>query len=138
MSKKKKTLGSFASQPAIRVGMMPKDTNYVGTIFGGVILSHIDMAGAVEAHMHAHGKVVTVAMDRIEFHAPVYVGDFISFFTETLKLGTTSITVKVRVEAERPGPSAGKVLVTEAEVVFVQVDERNRPKPLVARAESNS
>ncbi len=116
--------------------MMPKDTNYVGTIFGGVILSHIDMAGAVEAHMHAHGKVVTVAMDRIEFHEPVYVGDFISFFTETLKLGTTSITVKVRVEAERPGPSSGRVLVTEAEVVFVQVDERNRPKPLIARSDT--
>src|SRR5947199_10179553 len=88
-------------QPAIRVLMMPKDTNALGTIFGGIILSYIDQAGAVEAHRHVPGRLVTVALREVVFHAPVFVGDLVSFFTETLRLGRTSVTVKVSVAAER-------------------------------------
>ena len=123
-----------SNEPSIRVVMMPKDTNAHGTIFGGVILSYIDQAGAVEAHRHAPGRLVTVAMREVVFHAPVFVGDLVSFYTESLRLGRTSVTVKVTVEVERGphGPDHGRVKVTEAEVVYVQVDRNNRPIPLGA------
>jgi acyl-CoA thioesterase YciA len=117
---------------AIRVVLMPKDTNALGTIFGGVILSYIDQAGAVEAHRHCRGKIVTVAMREVVFHAPVFVGDLVSFYTSTRRLGTTSITVAVEVEAERGQPGGPKVKVTEAEVVFVHVDADGRPTPIPA------
>src|SRR5438445_346209 len=92
------------SDPAIRVAMLPRDTNSQGTIFGGVILSYIDMAGAIEAHRHTGmDRFVTVAMREVIFHEPVFVGDLVSFYAETLKIGTTSITVRVLVEAERYG-----------------------------------
>lgn len=126
------------TQPAIRVIMMPKDTNALGTIFGGIILSYIDQAGAVEAHRHGAGRLVTVAMREVEFHAPVFVGDLVSFWTETLRLGRTSITVRVTVEVERRTPGRGdepgRVKVTEAAVVYVRVDSNNRPLPLGADA----
>lgn len=121
--------GPGPSQPAIRVIMMPKHTNAYGTIFGGIILSHIDQAGAVEANRHAPGRIVTVAMHEVEFLAPVFVGDLVSFFTETVRVGRTSLTVRVTVEAERR-KGAGKVQVTEAEVVYVNVDEDNQPMPI--------
>lgn len=123
---------SGPTQPAIRVIMMPKDTNALGTIFGGIILSYIDQAGAVEAHRHGAGRLVTVAMREVEFHAPVFVGDLVSFWTETLRLGRTSITVKVVVEVERRtiGSATAPVKVTEAAVVYVRVDSNNRPLPL--------
>ena len=119
--------------PAIRVVMMPKDTNALGTIFGGVILSYIDQAGAVEAHRHCPGRIVTVAMHEVVFHAPVHVGDLVSFWTSTVRVGNTSVTVHVVVEAERGHPGGPKVKVTEAEVVFVHVDSDGRPLP-IARA----
>lgn len=119
-------------EPAIRILMMPRDTNALGTIFGGVILSYIDQAGAVAAHRFGPGRLVTVAMREVVFHEPVFVGDLVSFYAETLKRGTTSVTVRVIVEAERPGRVNRKVKVTEAEVVYVQVDERGRPIPLEA------
>jgi len=124
------------TQPAIRVIMMPKDTNALGTIFGGIILSYIDQAGAVEAHRHGAGRLVTVAMREVEFHAPVFVGDLVSLWTETLRLGRTSITVKVTVDVERrtPGQADGHVKVTQAEVVYVRVDSNNRPLPLGAES----
>lgn len=118
-------------QAAIRVVMMPKDTNALGTIFGGIILSYIDQAGAVEGHRHVRGKLVTVAMHEVEFLAPVFVGDLVTFWTETIRLGRTSITVRVEVEAERPfGERLGLRKVTEAVVVYVHVDEQGNPKPL--------
>ena len=120
-------------QPAIRVILMPKDTNALGTIFGGIILSYIDQAGAVEAFRHTSQRVVTVAMREVEFHQPVFVGDLVSFYTSTLRLGRTSIAVKVVVEAERARVRGTPVKVTEAEVVYVQVDEQNRPLPLPGR-----
>ena len=117
-------------QPAIRVVLMPKDTNALGTIFGGIILSYIDQAGAVEAHQHAPGRLVTVAMREVVFHEPVFVGDLVSFYCETLRVGRTSITVKVLVEAQRARARGDAVKVTEAEVVYVNVDEKNRPVPI--------
>ncbi|MEM8961973.1 MAG: acyl-CoA thioesterase [Acidobacteriota bacterium] len=118
-------------QPAIRAMMMPKDTNALGTIFGGVVLSYIDLAGAVEAHRHATGRLVTVSMREVVFHAPVFVGDLVSCYTATIRTGRTSITVKVCVDAERQRKGEGqKVRVTEAELVFVNVDENNQPLPL--------
>ena len=109
---------------------MPKDTNALGTIFGGIILSFIDQAGAIEAHRSAPGKLVTVAMREVEFHQPVFVGDLVSFYTRTLRVGRTSVTVKVEVEAERRALPRNLVTVTEAEVVYVQVGDDNRPIPL--------
>jgi acyl-CoA thioesterase YciA len=123
------TSNSGPTQPAIRVIMMPKDTNALGTIFGGIVLSYIDQAGAVEAHRHGPGRLVTVAMREVVFHAPVFVGDLVSFFTETLRVGRTSVTVKVVVESERAGGNA-KVKVTEAVVVYVHVNAQNQPQPL--------
>lgn len=117
-------------EPAIRVLMMPRDTNAHGTIFGGVILSYIDQAGAIEARRQGLQFMVTVSMDRVVFHEPVYVGDLVSFWTETLRIGTTSITTKVTVEAIRTGHSQGRVTVTEAQVVYVNLGEDRKPKPI--------
>jgi acyl-CoA thioesterase YciA len=117
--------------PAIKVLLLPKDTNALGTIFGGVILSHIDLASAVEARKTAPRRWVTKAMREVEFHEPVFLGDIVNFFTETVRVGRTSITVKVKVEAERWGGGHGEqVKVTEAEVVLVSVDASGRPVPI--------
>ncbi|NNE65585.1 MAG: acyl-CoA thioesterase [Pyrinomonadaceae bacterium] len=116
------------SNAAIRVTMMPRDTNHHGTIFGGIILSYIDQAGGVEAVRHTgHQFFVTVAMKEVIFHEPVFVGDLVSFYAETVRVGNTSITVRVAVEAERFGAHGKIVPVTEAEVVFVAVNQ-NREK----------
>jgi acyl-CoA thioesterase YciA len=118
------------NEPAIRVLMMPRDTNAHGTIFGGVILSFIDQAGAIEARRQGSRLMVTVSMDKIVFHAPVFVGDLVSFWTETTKIGNTSITVKVVVEAIHGNDPNAKVLVTEAQVVYVNMGEDRKPAPL--------
>lgn len=103
----------------------------MGTIFGGVILSQLDLASAVEARKAAPHRYVTKSMREVEFHQPVFVGDIVSFYTETLRVGRTSITVKVSVEAERWGVGRGeRVFVTEAEVVLVAVDASARPVPI--------
>ncbi len=118
---------------AIRLTMMPRDTNAHGTIFGGVILSYIDVAGGVEAVRHtAHDRFVTVAMKEVIFHEPVYVGDLVSFYATTTKLGNTSITIKVIVEAERFASHGKVVRVTEAEVIYVAVDG-NREKVRIGK-----
>jgi len=116
------------NEPAIRVLMMPRDTNAHGTIFGGVILSYIDQAGAIEARRQGCALMLTVSMDKVVFHEPVHVGDLVSFWTETLRIGTTSITTKVVVEAFRNGEQ--RVTVTEAQVVYVNVGDDRRPKPI--------
>lgn len=118
--------------PAIKVLLLPKDTNAYGTIFGGVILAHIDLASAVEARKVAARRYVTKAMREVEFHQPVFLGDVVNFFTETVRVGRTSITVKVSVEAERWGAGRGeRVKVTEAEVVLVAVNDQGQPTPIV-------
>jgi len=119
--------------PAIKVLLLPKDTNVFGTIFGGVILSHIDLASAVEARKAAPHRYVTKAMREVEFLEPVLLGDIVNFFTETLRIGRTSITVRVTVVAERWGAGRGEqVKVTEAEVVLVAVDPSGQPTPIMA------
>jgi acyl-CoA thioesterase YciA len=117
-------------QPAIRVVMMPRDANYLGTIFGGVILSSLDLAGAVEAHQHSERRLVTAAMHEVKFIAPVFVGDLVSFYTETVKIGRTSILVRVTVEAKRARAPHQTVRVTQAEVVYVAIDEAAKPVPV--------
>jgi acyl-CoA thioesterase YciA len=122
---------------AIQVVMMPRDTNPHGTIFGGVILSYLDQAGAIGARREvalAGGPLpflVTVAMNRVEFCRPVHVGDVVRFLTRLVRLGRTSITMRVNVEAER----GREVLqVTEAEIVYVGIDPSSpgrRPVPLL-------
>lgn len=117
-------------EPAIRVLMMPRDTNAQGTIFGGVILSYIDQAGAIEARRQGAKIMLTVAMDKITFHQPVFVGDLISFWTETIRIGNTSITVKVVVDVFRGNGSPQRLLVTEAQVIYVNVGEDRKPTPI--------
>ena len=108
---------------AIRLTMMPRDTNAHGTVFGGIILSYIDVAGGVESIRHTkHNRFVTVAMKEVIFHQPVYIGDLVSFYARTLNVGNTSITIHVDVEAERFGTPGVVVKVTEAEVTFVAID----------------
>jgi acyl-CoA thioesterase YciA len=122
--------------PAIRITLLPRDTNSAGTIFGGVILSYIDMAGAIEAHRHTRmPRFVTVAMREVIFHKPVFVGDLVSFYAETVSVGKTSITIRVIVETERVGSTTEVLRVTEAEVVYVAVDE-NRQKTSIVNRES--
>ena len=117
-------------EPTLRVTMLPRDTNARGTIFGGVILSHIDLAGGIAASRQAARNFVTRAMRGVEFIAPVYVGDVASFYTSATRQGTTSLTIKVSVEAERAQEPRHRVKVTEAEVIFVAVDEGGKPIPL--------
>jgi acyl-CoA thioesterase YciA len=117
--------------PAIKVLLLPKDTNALGTIFGGVILAHVDLASAVEARKTAPLRYVTKAMREVEFHAPVFVGDIVNFYTETARIGRTSITIRVLVEVERWGGGQGeRVKVTEAEVVLVAVGADGQPTPI--------
>jgi acyl-CoA thioesterase YciA len=117
-------------QPSIRRVMMPRDTNAMGTIFGGVILSEIDLAAAIEAHQYHPEKIVTVAMDQIVFTEPVFVGDLVSFFTHTVRVGRTSITVGVSVWAQRARDRSQTVHVTEAKVTMVAVDAQMKPIPV--------
>lgn len=115
------------SEPAIRVLMMPRDTNAHGTIFGGVILSYIDQAGAIEARRQGCHLMVTVSLDKVVFHEPVFVGDLVSFWTQTLRIGRTSITTKVTVEAIRSNDPDQKVVVTDAHVVYVNLGDDRKP-----------
>jgi acyl-CoA thioesterase YciA len=124
---KSPTIKPPASEPAIRVVMMPRDTNAEGTIFGGVLLSYIDQASYVEAKRQAHHKYVTVAMNGVEFKQPVFVGDVVSFYARTTRIGRSSIHIKVEVMADRLREEGMSVKVTEADVVFVAVDDQCRP-----------
>ncbi len=120
---------AHSAEPSIRVVMMPKDTNAHGTIFGGVILSYIDQAAAVAAKMYGAGFIVTVAMNGVVFHQPVYVGDLVSFYTRVGQVGRTSITIHVEVFSESDS-SETRVRVTEADVTFVNLDKNRRPIPI--------
>jgi acyl-CoA thioesterase YciA len=115
-------------QLALRVVMMPRDTNNYGTIFGGVILSYIDQAGFIEARKHGTHRWVTASIERVDFHAPVQTGDVVSLYTHTESTGTTSVKVCVRVEAERL-TTADIAHVTEARMTMVAVDAFGRPIP---------
>ena len=108
---------------AIRVMLLPKDTNAHGTIFGGAILSQIDLAAAVEARRHCRKRLVTVAMNEVVFREPVHVGDIVSFYTRLERIGNTSITVAVDVQAQRAADPDVVIAVTEAQVTYVAVDK---------------
>lgn len=116
---------------ALRVVTLPRDTNQYGTIFGGVILSYIDQAGFVEARRHGVHRWVTVAMDKVEFKQPVLLGDVVSFYARTLRLGRTSVTVEVDVSAERY-LSGREVAVTGARMTLVSVDAQGQPIPFAS------
>jgi acyl-CoA thioesterase YciA len=120
--------------PAIRTIMMPRDTNALGSIFGGHILSLIDLAAGQHARTVAPKKYVTKIMREVEFIAPVFVGDAVSFYCTTLKQGRTSITIKIDVEATRGIDLLQTSKVTSAEVVMVAVDSQNRPIPIFEEA----
>jgi acyl-CoA thioesterase YciA len=116
--------------PAIRVTMLPKDTNAYGTIFGGVILSYIDLAGGIECRRQApKRKFVTKSMHEVVFVAPVHLGDLVTFYTRTVRIGGSSMTVNVEVEVERLGLGGTNevVRVTDAEVIYVAVGDDGRP-----------
>ncbi len=119
-----------AREPTLRVTMLPRDTNARGTIFGGVILSHIDLAGAVAASRQSPRNFVTRAMREVEFIAPVYVGDVVSFYTAVAREGRTSITIHVLVEAERLSDPGKHFRVTEADVVYVAVAANGKAVPI--------
>jgi len=120
-------------EPTLRVTLLPRDTNKHGTIFGGVIMSHIDLAGAIAARQACGPyNFVTVAMDKVVFHKPVFVGDVVSFYAKAVRVGRTSVTTKVVVEVTR-AETGEDVRVTKAEVVFVAVDAGWKPVPIGKR-----
>lgn len=119
---------------SIRTALLPKDTNHHGTIFGGVILSYIDMAGAIEAKRFCAQEVVTIAMKEVIFKKPVFVGDLITFYTRITHTGRTSISTEVKVTANRGDNTAGPVVLTHAHVTFVAVDETRNAAPIEVRA----
>lgn len=114
--------------PTLRLVPMPSDTNAAGDIFGGWIMSQVDIAGSVVAHRAANGRVVTVAVNEFQFHKPVYVGDLVSCYAEVVKTGRTSLTVFVEVFAERRRMSEDCIKVTEATVTYVAIDESGQPR----------
>ncbi len=120
---------SLSKEPAIRLVMQPKYTNPDGDIFGGIILSMIDEAAAVEAQRQAHHRYVTVAMDSIQFLRPVSVGDIVSLWCKTVSIGKSSIRIHIDVLAN-PRRSDEEYKVTEATVTMVAIDEERNPIPL--------
>lgn len=121
-----------SNEPAIRVVMMPKDTNAEGTIFGGVILSLMDQAAYIEAIRQKHHQYVTVSFKEVEFKDPVYVGDVLSVYAHATRIGRTSVTILVRVCARRRLDPDENVEVTQGEIVFVAVDDQGHPTPVFA------
>lgn len=117
-------------QPTLRVVARPVDTNAGGDIFGGWIMSQVDIAGSIAAYRLAKGRVVTVAVDSLQFHQPVLVGDLISCYAEVIQVGRTSISVQVEVFAERDQDGILHLKVTEAKLVYVAIDAQRRPRPV--------
>ncbi|HTQ01710.1 MAG TPA: acyl-CoA thioesterase [Casimicrobiaceae bacterium] len=117
-------------EPVLRVVPMPHDTNQHGDIFGGWIMSQVDIAGGVLAARHSRGRVATVAVNSFTFKQPVLVGDLVTFFGEVTRIGRTSITVDVEVYAQRNPRDIVTVKVTEASLTFVAVDSDRRPREI--------
>ncbi len=115
-------------EPAIRVLAMPADTNAAGDIFGGWLMAQADIAGSIEAHRRARGRVVTVAVHEFRFLKPVYVGDLVSFYTTILRIGNSSIRVGVTAWAERERGRFECEQVAEAELTYVAIDDQRRPR----------
>lgn len=117
-------------QPAIRLVTMPADTNPAGDVFGGWLMSQVDLAGSIPAVERAGGRVVTIAVNHFEFHRPVYIGDVVSLYADVVRTGKTSITVAVEVYAQRYPDRKECVRVTEAALTYVAVDDRGKPRLL--------
>ncbi|MCQ8895199.1 acyl-CoA thioesterase [Limnobacter humi] len=117
-------------EPTIRVIPMPKDSNAAGDVFGGWIMSQVDLAGSVPAVAHAKGRVVTVAVNEFIFKEPVFVGDLCSFYADVDKVGRTSMRVRVEVYAQRRLQPDNVAKVTEAYITYVAVDEHRNPRPV--------
>ncbi len=116
------------SEPVLRLVPMPADTNSAGDIFGGWIMSQVDIAGSIAAIRRANGRVATIAVKEFQFHHPVFVGDLVSCYAEVTKVGRTSITVFVEVFAERRRQIEERIKVTEATVVYVAIDDDRKPR----------
>ncbi|MGB7650365.1 MAG: acyl-CoA thioesterase [Gallionella sp.] len=117
-------------EPTLRVAAMPSDANYTGDIFGGWLMGQVDIAGSIPAVQRARGRVVTVAVNSFIFKQPLFVGDIVSFYTEIIKIGTTSITVDVEVFVQRNPAKPECLKVTEATLTYVAVGEDRRPRSL--------
>jgi len=116
--------------PMLRVMPMPADANQNGDIFGGWIMSHVDIAGGTVASRVARGRVATVAVNAFVFKQPVQVGDVVSFYADVVKIGNTSIRINVEVYAERGRADTRVVKVTEATLTFVAIDGEGQPRPI--------
>jgi len=115
--------------PVIRVPARPLDANKGGNIFGGWIMSQVDIAGSIPAEIRAKGRIVTRAVDSFEFKKPVFIGDLISCYADVIDVGRTSIKVKVDVYAQRiNGAKIEAIMVTEATLTYVAIDEDGRPR----------
>jgi acyl-CoA thioesterase YciA len=120
----------LGKEPVIKAVMMPKDSNHLGSIFGGVILSYIDLAAGEHARSVSPKRYLTKVMREVNFIAPVYIGDSVSFYGETIRIGSTSICVRIDVVATRGINKLERIKVTSAEIVMVAVDNNNRPVPI--------
>ncbi len=121
-----------AGIPELRVAAMPADANAAGDIFGGWVMAQVDLAGSVAAMRRAHGRVVTVAVERLQFLRPVLVGDLVSCYARVIRVGRTSLSVAVEVFSERNPTAPESQRVAEAVVVYVAIDGNRRPRPVPA------
>lgn len=121
--------------PTLRVVPMPADSNMHGDVFGGWIMSQVDIAGGITASRRANGRVATVAVKSFLFKQPVYVGDVVTFYTEVIRIGNTSITVRVEVFAERVRQRGEIIKVTEATLSFVAIGADKKPRPVPPEGE---
>jgi len=124
------TLLPEGRMPVLRVLPMPADANIHGDVFGGWIMSQVDIAGSLPAVRRANGRVATVAVNSFLFKQPVFVGDLLSFYADVVKVGRTSITVFVEVYAQRNRLVDEVVKVTEATLTYVATDDSRQPRPL--------
>jgi acyl-CoA thioesterase YciA len=117
-------------EPVLRLVPMPADANPNGDIFGGWIMSHVDIAGSIPALRVAKGRIATIAVNSFIFKQPVLIGDLVSFYAKVVKIGRTSITVDVEVYAQRRAPEEVTVKVTEATLTYVAVDQNRKTRPV--------
>jgi acyl-CoA thioesterase YciA len=121
-------------QPVVRLVPLPRDENMFGDIFGGWIMSHVDIAGGIEAMRYGCGRMATVAVNSFHFQQPVSSGDVVSFYADIVKVGKTSVTVAVQVFAERHPHDPITVKVTEATLTYVAIDDEGRKRELPRQA----
>jgi len=130
MNDSKETSLPAGKEPVLRVVPMPADANQHGDIFGGWIMSQVDIAGGVLAARHARGRVATIAVNSFQFKQPVFIGDVLSFYADVVRVGNTSITVNVEVYAQRNPTDIETVKVTEATLTYVATGPDRRPRPV--------